>query len=45
MNTEHANKLIENWNGKDRIFTMEGEIYHEDDVNEAFEYLETNKNQ
>lgn len=33
--------IVENWNGKDYRFAFEGEIYTEDDVNEAQEYLES----
>ena len=43
MTPEHAKDLIENWNGEDARFLFEGEIYTEDDVNEAFEYLENKK--
>ncbi len=40
MNKKLAQDLIENWNGEDFRFTFEGEIYTEDDVNEAMELLE-----
>ena len=40
MTRELAQDLIENWNGEDRRFIFEGEIYTEDDVNEAYEFLE-----
>jgi len=41
MNKELAQDLIDNWDGKDRRFIFEGEIYTEDDVNEAMEFLES----
>jgi hypothetical protein len=40
MTLEHAKNLVENWNGEDTTFLFEGEIYTENDVNEAFELLE-----
>jgi len=39
MNKQLAQDLIENWNGEDYRFLFQGEIYTEDDVDEAQDYL------
>lgn len=41
MTKQLAQDLVENWNGEDFRFIFEGEIYTEDDVNEAYEFLES----
>ena len=43
MNREKANKLINDWNGKDDYFLSDGELYGKQHINEAFEILYTKK--
>ena len=39
MNKEFAELLISSWNGEDSHFLCDGDLYTEDDVNEAEDYL------
>jgi len=44
MDKEFAELLVSSWNGKDSHFLCDGDIYSEDCVQEAQEYLDNLKN-